>query len=824
MTESKHARARRAAVFGLVLQIAASIAALALFYNSVAVGLFNLFWLLACGVPVWFITLLVLRQKELAQLEAEDLEDLKREKAATGAGGALFGGEGGAIIGQDVAKTRLEWMLRWLVPVSSALIALLIGFAALWQWQKAPIFLAFSATQAPRYLEIVLTILSVLMLLLFLMARYAAGLAKVEDWQLLRGGGSYLFAGAIATAALLAVLTMRWYAAIAWPEQYFAYAIPTLMGLLAIEMLINVVGDIYRPRRAGVEMRAAFDSRLLGLASETGGVARSLADAINYQFGFEISQSWFYQLLQRSFFPLLGAGVVALWLLSGIVLVNPGEHAIIEHWGRQLNASSPLGPGIHLKWPAPIQTVQRFPTGVLQEMVVGYKEFDARPVAAKPTPDDRPEIMLWSQEQHQGQTHFDFVISPDQTGLTPSSAPTDERATAALGVADAAERSQSVAVNCLRMAVSLQYRIDAEKLSDYTQQVEKPEETLRNLAWAEVVKFNAAHDMNDLLSEHAGEFGETLRARLRERIAALKLGLDLVYVGIFNVHPDPSVAEAYRGVIDADQQRVGAIREALVVENQTLSAVAGDKNRARALTLAIDQFNAADRELQDSEETLAADAAKSEALKAALAPLTPILQDRSVARERVRRAQQAKEVVGQEFEAGIGSNLKLRARADEAVVVAEQELARIEQQLNDALAPIRAAQPVSDALFTAAIRRAQAGVERTLWSGYLENELTRLEGESAARLSEGQAERWEIEMTAETELKTVQNEQAAYAAAPTIYRLRAHLSTLARGLRDKRKFVVAIDPTGRELEVRVNAEQEASQDVTDAQMVSPSGG
>ena len=70
----------------------------------------------------------------------------------------------------------------------------------------------------------------------------------------------------------------------------------------------------------------------------------------------------------------------------------------------------------------------------------------------------------------------------------------------------------------------------------------------------------------------------------------LGLGLEVVYVGMQNVHPDKVVATEFRKVVNAEQEKIAAIREALVKENEILSAVAGDRRRARELAQAIENI------------------------------------------------------------------------------------------------------------------------------------------------------------------------------------------------------------------------------------------
>jgi hypothetical protein len=79
-----------------------------------------------------------------------------------------------------------------------------------------------------------------------------------------------------------------------------AVAAPTVMILIGTEMLLSVIFGLYQPRRPGQRPRAAFDSRILGWLTHYESLGKIVGEAINYQFGFEVSDSWFYRLLARA--------------------------------------------------------------------------------------------------------------------------------------------------------------------------------------------------------------------------------------------------------------------------------------------------------------------------------------------------------------------------------------------------------------------------------------------------------------------------------------------------------------------------------------------
>src|SRR5262249_46164729 len=151
-----------------------------------------------------------------------------------------------------------------------------------------------------------------------------------------------------------------------------ALAIGILMMVLAVETVLNFIFDLYRPRIAGAEQRSFYDSRLLGMFSEPGGILKSIADAVDYQFGFKVSATWVYQLLGRWILPLLLFHGATVWLLTSIVVVPQGYQGIIEHMGWGSSTYATASPGIHFTRPWPIDRATLIPTERIQRIEIGY--------------------------------------------------------------------------------------------------------------------------------------------------------------------------------------------------------------------------------------------------------------------------------------------------------------------------------------------------------------------------------------------------------------------------------------------------------------------
>jgi hypothetical protein len=84
---------------------------------------------------------------------------------------------------------------------------------------------------------------------------------------------------------------------------------------------------------------------------------QSINEAVNYQFGFDITSSWGYQLVLRSGLWLGGLGIVSLLVMSMFVVVGGREEGLRLRAGRIIESDSQAvqEPGAFWKLPWPIE-------------------------------------------------------------------------------------------------------------------------------------------------------------------------------------------------------------------------------------------------------------------------------------------------------------------------------------------------------------------------------------------------------------------------------------------------------------------------------------
>jgi regulator of protease activity HflC (stomatin/prohibitin superfamily) len=411
----------------------------------------------------------------------------------------------------------------------------------------------------------------------FLYARYSIALARLAQWRLIRAGATCMAGNAFACLGLAIALMAT--GTIEWAEPLFAYIVRVALLVLGIEFAMNFVLDMYRPRIPGEIPRPSFDSRLLGLITEPGGIAKSIADAMNYQFGFEVSGTWFYQLLQRWMLPIVAVTVVAILALTSIVVVEADEQVVVERFGRRVQEPpEALSPGLHLKWPYPIDVVCRAPVKRVSELVIGE--------AAEEDDQDPRKAVVWTEQHEYIPELMLLVASPKLAALSAEEG----------GAETASGASESVAVSHLMVSVPIEYRI--KDIHKYLYTNEDPVKLMEVVAYQYLSDYAAGVDIDELIGPGREEFNRELRKLLQDRLDELDVGVEIVFAGVRGAHPpaEAQVAATFQKVVSAETSMAATINAARGEARKILTAVAGTEARAKALD---EMIQAKDRLRQD---------------------------------------------------------------------------------------------------------------------------------------------------------------------------------------------------------------------------------
>jgi regulator of protease activity HflC (stomatin/prohibitin superfamily) len=474
---------------------------------------------LGLGFLVAVVSYFQMRLAERERQEQLELEDLKK-----GAGGAsLFGEAAGDTF---PARRAREQFQRVLVPIFTVLLFLLQGGTAwaAWRWLRtAPPPVVNRAT-------ITLALYALFALVLFLLGKYSAGLARLDRQRLLRPGAAYLMLGSLVCCIVAVTEAAAWFG---FPkvDAHVGRAFAVLLALTAAETLIGLVLEIYRPRVRGQEVRLLYESRLIGLLGQPGGLITTAAHALDYQFGFKVSETWVYKFLEKALAWIILLQLAAAFVSTTFVIIEPNEQGLLERFGRPAGGRSVLGPGLHFKWPWPIDRVFRYPTGTIGEFRVGV------------VPDadmEQERTLLWTRS-HYGEEVNMLVASRDAGARS-----------------DSPGGEKPVPANLIVVSIPVHFQIT--NLVAWAYHHADSQALLERLANREVVRYLASADLDVLIGGGRIAAGETLRRRIQDRAQALGLGVQILFVGLQDLHPPIGnrtvpVAAAFEAVVGAMQQK-----------------------------------------------------------------------------------------------------------------------------------------------------------------------------------------------------------------------------------------------------------------------------
>jgi len=576
-------RAATAAIFASIFHLVLTIVVFLLGYvfndDATRVAAFSM----VCGLPIWVILVLLFHQHRLERLEALEHEQLRSRADAAG-----------SIFEFDESETaqhgnRLKWMHRLLVPGVSLAIAGLFIVLGLWQrgvikGRGINLMDAGSEAAGVRVADAAsagygIGITAAIALVCFVVSWFLGGMSRQPAWRLLRAGatttvGAALVNGALAVGygfqlngnpAVLGVL---------------AYILPIYMIALGLEIGVAFILNLYTPRKPGEYPQPAFDSRILGLLAAPESVVKSINDAINYQFGFSVTSTWFYQLLSRQLLPLFGFMALLIVLLNCVAIVQPNEQAVVTAFGALKRDGNVYSSGPIVKWPW--ERVVRYPVAEIHQVLVGTEGAQSPSAEAESAP------ILWDNTHALGQEEL-IIVGPDR--FTEGTEAGGDRVSSL---------ARSIAV--VNAEVPVQFRIkegrDANgrwELLNYIDLVsggwDQRERLIRQIATRVVNRYLASMSIEEVLGPDRSRLSNDLRRMIQGELDDWNAGIEIVFVGVAGIHPPTDVAPSFEQVLQAQEMSESLIQEARRLATERLSKAAGSTSQASALAQEIEKLN-----------------------------------------------------------------------------------------------------------------------------------------------------------------------------------------------------------------------------------------
>jgi membrane protease subunit HflK len=498
--------------------------------------------LLGVGTLIGFFSFIQSHLIDRERVEALEMQELDRTRGNE----SLFAGAAEDAYPARNARRQFE---KWVVPGFSLLVLLGQALGLWWIYGE----LGEWTAPAPAGALMSIMFSGLFMIVLFMMGKYSAGLARMDGQELLRPVANYMLLGSVVSTAVVIAQAASYFGTPAW-DKGITWAVLTVLAVSALENLGSLVLEIYRPRIDDKKARLLYDSRLIGLLGQPGGLISTASHALDYQFGFKVSETWFYKYLEQKLALIIAVQVVVLFLSSSFVMIQPNERAFLERFG---NRNAYLEPGFSFKLPWPIDKVYRYKTSEIQRFVLGVLDQNEEAKPNTGAPED-VEVLLWTTQHNHGSSkdpeqNYNMIVASSDVLM------------------DAAA-SDTVPLNLLTVSIPVQYRIS--NLTNWVYKTDNAGAMLQKLSMREVTRYLIGVDINELMGPGRTKAQEDLKKAIQQQADVNELGAEIVFVGLQDIHPPVGkneqskatggVAESYEKVnvarLHSETNRLGALQ------------------------------------------------------------------------------------------------------------------------------------------------------------------------------------------------------------------------------------------------------------------------
>ncbi|MBM3979422.1 MAG: cation-translocating P-type ATPase family protein [Planctomycetes bacterium] len=221
---------------------------------------------------------------------------------------------------------------------------------------------------------------------------------------------------------------------------------------------------------------------------------------------------------------LLASVALAAWLATAVAQIEAGEVGVVRRFG---DVTADLPPGLHLRWPWPVETVTRVRPGEVRTIEIGFR--------VVPGAQKGPGANTWAG------SHGDGVgpVTDEAVMITGDDSLVELRAIARYRVSDPRK---------------------------FLFGATDPEFVIRSATESVLRELVAGHKFIELLTHRRAEIERVALERLARRVTEAApdgLGVALEGFTLYDLHPPPEVVNSYHTVAKAIQERDRAVNEAL---------------------------------------------------------------------------------------------------------------------------------------------------------------------------------------------------------------------------------------------------------------------
>lgn len=228
-------------------------------------------------------------------------------------------------------------------------------------------------------------------------------------------------------------------------------------------------------------------------------------------------------------------GLIVLWLLSGIYIVEPDEVGVVTRFGKYLTTTKP-GPHYHL--PVPIESVVRPKVTTVRRLEIGFRSYGS--------------TRSFTQGKSRNVPEESLMLTGDE--------------------------------NIVDVQFIVQYKI--KDPVEYLFNVSNQEKAVQDAAEAAMREIIGKTRIELALTTGKLMIQNQTRELIQTILDSYKLGVNVLAVQLQNVHPPNEVVDAFKDVASAREDKSRFINEAEAYRNDVLPKARGEVavilNRAEA--------------------------------------------------------------------------------------------------------------------------------------------------------------------------------------------------------------------------------------------------
>jgi HflK protein len=299
---------------------------------------------------------------------------------------------------------------------------------------------------------------------------------------------------------------------------------------LITEALIRFAVRFYQPKSLRKPPGPAGSSLVLDALFGHGHGLGSAVKGFEDLLGVKLHEVWIVRYLRQTVELIIVGTIVLGWLSTCFTSVPAGSRAVRMFFGRYQPV--PLSPGLHITWPWPIEQLEIVETETVRQISLGYDKDLSGPV-------------LWNEPHFEGEKNL--LVGDGESLLT--------------------------------IDVPIFYRISDPVR--YLETTTNAEQALLALADRKLIQVAGSRDSFQIMTEQRAEIARQLKESLQQEVDQLGLGLQIVFVGLKDVHPPVDVAPAYQAVVSAQEEKDQTIDLARASRVKVLPESQAQANRIR---------------------------------------------------------------------------------------------------------------------------------------------------------------------------------------------------------------------------------------------------